>query len=55
MTGVLILDAAVMRISRRRGIPSVTLASPRPAMWNVLSVICVLGSPGGRGAGGVCV
>ena len=45
MTGVLILDAAVIRISRRRGMPSVTFASPRPAMWNVLSVICVDGSP----------
>ena len=36
-------DRRTMRISRRRGMPSVTLASPRPAMWNVLSVIC----PGG--------
>ena len=28
-----------------RGMPRVTFASPRPAMWNVFSVICVLGSP----------
>mmetsp|Transcript_37319 Transcript_37319/g.92763 ORF Transcript_37319/g.92763 Transcript_37319/m.92763 type:complete len:217 (-) Transcript_37319:1414-2064(-) len=34
-----------MRSSRRRGIPRVTLASPRPAKWKVLSVICVEGSP----------
>ena len=27
------------------GIPSVTFISPRPAKWNVLSVICVDGSP----------
>lgn len=33
------------RVYLRRGIPSVTLASPRPAMWKVLSVICVEGSP----------
>jgi hypothetical protein len=39
ITGVLMRGAAVMRISRSRGMPSVTLASPRPAMWKVLSVI----------------
>lgn len=39
-TRTLICAAAVIRISRKRGIPSVTLASPRPAMWKVLSVIC---------------
>jgi hypothetical protein len=38
-TRTLMRAAAVMRISRKRGIPSVTLASPRPAMWKVLSVI----------------
>jgi hypothetical protein len=45
MTGVLMRAAAVIRISLRRGIPSVTLASPRPAMWKVLRVIWVEGSP----------
>ena len=40
------MDAlALMKISRRRGMPIVTFASPRPAKWNVLSVICVDGSP----------
>lgn len=37
--------AAVMMISLSLGIPSVTLAPPWPARWNVLSVICVDGSP----------
>mmetsp|Transcript_9198 Transcript_9198/g.37607 ORF Transcript_9198/g.37607 Transcript_9198/m.37607 type:complete len:358 (+) Transcript_9198:1596-2669(+) len=45
MTGVASFFAAAMRSSRRRGIPSVTLASPRPAKWKVLRVICVDGSP----------
>ena len=31
---------AVIIISRRRGIPRVTLTSPRPAKWNVFRVIC---------------
>jgi len=39
MMGVLIFCEAVMTISRRRGIPSVTLAAPWPAKWKVLSVI----------------
>ena len=34
-----------MRISLRRGIPSVMFMSPLPEKWNVLSVICVEGSP----------
>mmetsp|Transcript_5031 Transcript_5031/g.18314 ORF Transcript_5031/g.18314 Transcript_5031/m.18314 type:complete len:214 (+) Transcript_5031:1365-2006(+) len=45
ITGVLIVREAARRISRRRGMPRVTLASPRPAKWNVFSVICVDGSP----------
>ncbi|KAH3659218.1 hypothetical protein OGATHE_006102 [Ogataea polymorpha] len=43
--GVLIDADAVITISRKRGIPSVTFAAPWPAKWNVLSVICVDGSP----------
>ena len=45
ITGVASFLAAAMSNSRRRGIPSVTLASPRPAKWKVLRVICVDGSP----------
>lgn len=40
MVGVLHCMAAVIKISRRRGIPSVTFASPRPAMWNLRGVTC---------------
>ena len=47
MMGVLMRAAAVMMISRNLGMPSVTLASPRPALWKVFSVICVDGSPEG--------
>mmetsp|Transcript_21791 Transcript_21791/g.51689 ORF Transcript_21791/g.51689 Transcript_21791/m.51689 type:complete len:289 (-) Transcript_21791:2874-3740(-) len=36
---------ATIRISRMRGMPSVTLPPPTPAKWKVLSVICVAGSP----------
>eukprot|EP00499_Haloplacidia_sp_CaronLabIsolate_P012258 CAMPEP_0196774152 /NCGR_PEP_ID=MMETSP1104-20130614/3211_1 /TAXON_ID=33652 /ORGANISM="Cafeteria sp., Strain Caron Lab Isolate" /LENGTH=54 /DNA_ID=CAMNT_0042144305 /DNA_START=63 /DNA_END=224 /DNA_ORIENTATION=- len=43
--GVLMLAEAVITISRRRGIPNVTFTDPCPAKWNVLSVICVDGSP----------
>jgi len=39
------LVGVVIRISLRRGIPSVMLAAPWPAKWNVLSVIYVDGSP----------
>mmetsp|Transcript_24752 Transcript_24752/g.86165 ORF Transcript_24752/g.86165 Transcript_24752/m.86165 type:complete len:429 (-) Transcript_24752:2948-4234(-) len=45
IAGVLMCCDAVITISRRRGIPSVTLTPPEPARWNVLSVICVDGSP----------
>ena len=45
ITGVASFLAAAMSSSRRRGMPSVTLASPRPAKWNVFRVICVDGSP----------
>ena len=45
MAGVLMLALAVMTISRRRGMPSVTFTPPPPAKWNVFSVICVDGSP----------
>lgn len=38
MTGVATSLAAVIRISLSRGIPRVTLASPRPAKWNVFSL-----------------
>ena len=43
--GVLMWSDAVMMISRSRGMPRVTLPAPWPARWNVLSVICVDGSP----------
>lgn len=39
ITGVLISLEAVIKISCRRGIPSVTFISPRPARWNVFSLI----------------
>jgi len=45
MVGVAGFLEAVMMISRRRGIPRVTLAAPCPAKWKVLSVIWVDGSP----------
>ena len=44
MIGVLIFFAALM-ISLIRGTPSVTFMLATPAKWNVLSVICVPGSP----------
>mmetsp|Transcript_9021 Transcript_9021/g.28159 ORF Transcript_9021/g.28159 Transcript_9021/m.28159 type:complete len:310 (+) Transcript_9021:1145-2074(+) len=36
---------ATLRISFNRGTPSVTFFADTPAKWNVLSVICVAGSP----------
>ena len=45
MSGVDGCCEATMMISRMRGMPRVTLASPRPAWWKVLRVICVEGSP----------
>mmetsp|Transcript_17432 Transcript_17432/g.59214 ORF Transcript_17432/g.59214 Transcript_17432/m.59214 type:complete len:242 (-) Transcript_17432:24-749(-) len=36
---------AMLRISLRRGTPSVTFLALIPAWWKVLSVICVAGSP----------
>mmetsp|Transcript_10660 Transcript_10660/g.33980 ORF Transcript_10660/g.33980 Transcript_10660/m.33980 type:complete len:262 (-) Transcript_10660:2877-3662(-) len=36
---------ATLRISLSRGTPSVTFFADTPAKWNVLSVICVAGSP----------
>lgn len=44
MMGVLMVRAALM-ISLMRGTPSVTFMDATPAKWNVLSVICVPGSP----------
>ena len=51
MSGVEMFLAALM-ISLMRGTPSVTFMLATPAKWNVLSVICVPGSPAGGGAGG---
>lgn len=42
--GVLMFFAMLM-ISVRRGTPSVTFFAATPALWKVLSVICVVGSP----------
>jgi hypothetical protein len=36
---------AMLMISVSRGTPSVTFLADTPAKWNVLSVICVVGSP----------
>ena len=36
---------AILMISVSRGTPSVTFLADTPAKWNVLSVICVVGSP----------
>jgi len=44
MIGVEIFLAALM-ISLMRGTPSVMFIEATPAKWNVLSVICVPGSP----------
>ena len=44
MIGVEIFFDAFM-ISLMRGTPSVTFMLATPAKWNVLSVICVAGSP----------
>ena len=45
ITGVASFFEAAINSSRRRGMPSVTFASPLPAKWNVLRAICVDGSP----------
>src|ERR1700742_53507 len=45
MVGVIMFELAVMMISRKRGIPSVTFLAEWPAKWKVFSVICVEGSP----------
>ena len=39
------IDLETLMISVRRGTPSVTFFAETPAKWNVLSVICVVGSP----------
>lgn len=48
MMGVEMFLAALM-ISLMRGTPSVTFMLATPAKWKVLRVICVPGSPEGRG------
>ena len=43
-TGVLTFEEALMS-SSKRGSPKVTFFALFPALWNVFSVICVVGSP----------